>query len=87
VNGCLHECPFSALKSPLKTDKARDVQNEARGAELSLRKFRPHVRAALAAACTGEVRFDVGEPDVIGPTVSVGFDVMAAAVIASLRSQ
>jgi hypothetical protein len=40
--------------------------------------LRPNIRAALAAACTGDVRLDVGEPDVVGPTVSVGFDVMAA---------
>jgi hypothetical protein len=26
----------------------------------------------------------VGEPDIVGPTVSVGFDVMAAAVIAAI---
>jgi hypothetical protein len=44
----------------------------------TVRVLRPNIRAALAAACTGDVRLDVGEPDVVGPTVSVGFDVMAA---------
>jgi hypothetical protein len=49
-----------------------------------LRKLRPHVRAALAAACTGEARFDVGEADIIGPAVSVGFDVVAAAMVPAI---
>ena len=54
------------------------------GAHAALPKRGPHLRAALAAACTGEVWFDVGESDVIGPAVSVGFDVMAAVVIAAV---
>jgi hypothetical protein len=49
-----------------------------------MRKRRPHLSAALAAECTGEARLDVGQPDIIGPAVSVGFDEMAAAVIAAL---
>jgi hypothetical protein len=36
----------------------------------------------FAAACTGEVGFDVGEPDIIGPTV--GFHMMAATMIAAI---
>jgi len=50
----------------------------------ALPKRGPQLRAALAAACTGEVWFDVGEPDIIGLDVSVGFDVVAAAVIAAI---
>jgi hypothetical protein len=53
-------------------------------AHAGLRKLRPHVRAALATARTGKVCFDVGEPDIIGPAVSVGLDVMATAVIAAI---
>ena len=53
-------------------------------AHARLRKLRPHVRATLAAACIGEVGFDVGQPDMIRPAVSVGLDVVAAAVIAAI---
>lgn len=42
-----------------------------------LREFGPHVRALFAAAGTGEVWLYVRQPDIIGPTVSVGLDVMA----------
>ena len=49
-----------------------------------VREFRPDLRALFAAASTGEARFDVGEPDIIGPAVGVGFDVMGAAMIAAI---
>jgi hypothetical protein len=32
----------------------------------------------------GEVRFDIRQPDVIAPAVRVGFDVVAAAMIAAI---
>ncbi|MGY4364354.1 hypothetical protein ACVW1A_000419 [Bradyrhizobium sp. LB1.3] len=37
-----------------------------------------------AAAFADEARLDVGEPDIVGPAVRVGFDVMAAAVVAAI---
>jgi hypothetical protein len=40
-------------------------------------------RAALAGA--GEVRLDVGEPEAVGPAVSVVLGVMAVAVITAIR--
>lgn len=49
-----------------------------------MREFRPHLRAALAAARTGENRFDVGEPDSVGPAVRVGLGVVATAMIAPI---
>jgi hypothetical protein len=47
-------------------------------------KLRPHLGAALAAACAGKARFDVREPDIISPTVSIGLDAVRTAVIATI---
>ena len=45
---------------------------------------RPHFRAALAAARADEVRFDVGQPHMMGPAVGAERDVVAAAVVAAI---
>jgi len=42
---------------------------------------RPHFRATLAAARADEVRFDVGQPHMMGPGVGAERDVVAASVI------
>ena len=47
-------------------------------------QVRPDLCTTLAAGGADEVRLDVRQPDMIGPAVSVGFDVMAAAVIAAI---
>ena len=47
---------------------------------------RPHFRAALAAARADEVRFDVGQPHMMGPAVGAERDVVAAAVDSTLRT-
>ena len=49
-----------------------------------VREVRPDLRGLFAAARTGEERFDIGEPDIIGPAVGIGLDVMAASVIAAI---
>ena len=54
------------------------------GPHACLRKHRPDIRAALAAARASEVWLDVGEANIIRPAVSVGFDMMAASVIAAI---
>ena len=56
-------------------------------AHAGVRKFRPHLRTLFAAACTGEVWFDVGEPDIIGPAVSIRFYVMGASMTAAIPVQ
>jgi hypothetical protein len=49
-----------------------------------LRKFRPDIRAAFAAAGADEAGLDVGQSDVVAPAARIGLDVMAAAVIAAI---
>jgi hypothetical protein len=48
------------------------------------RKLRPDIRAAFAAGGADEVRLDVGQPDMIGPTFGADGDVMAAMMIAAI---
>lgn len=50
----------------------------------SLRKLRPHFRAALAAGAADEVRFDVRQPHLIGPAVGVDLGRVAATMIAAI---
>ena len=47
-------------------------------------KIRPHVRAALAARLANEPIFDVGEPDIVGPLIGAGRDVMRAVIVAAI---
>jgi hypothetical protein len=47
----------------------------------------PHVRASLAAGFAHEPCFQIGEPDVIGPAVSVDLAMMGALVVAAIDQQ
>jgi hypothetical protein len=49
-----------------------------------LRKVRPHFCAAFAASGADEIRFDVRQPDMIGPLVGADLDVMTASMIAAI---
>ena|SRR5260370_3399879 len=49
-----------------------------------VRKLRPHFRAAFAAGRADEVGLDAGQPDIIGPAVSVGLDMVATPVITAI---
>jgi hypothetical protein len=40
------------------------------------RKHRPDIGAAVAASLTGELRFEIGQPDMIGPAIGVDHDRM-----------
>jgi hypothetical protein len=60
------------------------VSTAPTGTHAGLRKFRPHFRAMFAASGTDEVRFDVRQPDMIGPAVGAHRDVVAACAIVGL---
>jgi hypothetical protein len=47
-------------------------------------EVRPHLGASLAAGGAGEVRFDAGEADIIGPAVAVDRYRVAAAIIGAI---
>jgi hypothetical protein len=47
----------------------------------------PHVGASLAASGTGKARFDIRQPEVIGPAVGADPDAMAAFVVAAIDDQ
>jgi len=44
-------------------------------------KIRPHIRAPLAAGAADEVRLDIGQPDIIVPSLGADRDRVAALVI------
>jgi hypothetical protein len=50
-------------------------------------KQRPNVGAATPANLTDEQRLEVGQPDVIGPAVSVDLDVVRAAIVSAQDPQ
>jgi len=50
------------------------------------RKFRPHLRATLAAGGADEIRLDVRQPDMIGPAVGADGDVEAATMVAAIST-
>src|SRR5438128_4742549 len=64
----------------MRPDRTRHLTSTHMG----VRKLWPYLRALSAAACTSEVWVDVEEPDIVGPSVGVGFDVMGAAMIAAI---
>lgn len=45
---------------------------------------RPDIGAATAARLTDEARFDVGEPDIVGPLVGADLDRVAATVVEAI---
>jgi hypothetical protein len=45
---------------------------------------RPNVGASLAASLADEPRFQIGQPDVIGPLVGADRDRMAAAIVRAI---
>ena len=47
-------------------------------------KIRPDVSSALVASRADETRLKVGEPNVIGPGIGAGRDVMRAAIVAAI---
>ncbi|MGY4378296.1 hypothetical protein ACVWZR_006578 [Bradyrhizobium sp. i1.3.1] len=67
-----------------RIDEAFGPRHLTTRAHAAVRKLRPHLRAALAAAAANKSRLDVGKPRIIRPAVSVGLDVMAATVIAAM---
>ena len=48
------------------------------------RKQRPDIGATVAASLTGELRFEIGQPDMIGPAIGVDHDRMRAFVIGAI---
>ena len=50
-------------------------------------EVRPHIRATMAAGATDETRFNVGQPEIIGPAVTVDGNRMAATVISAIDQQ
>jgi hypothetical protein len=51
---------------------------------LSPIKIRPDVGAALAARPADEARLDVGQPDIIGPSIPADHDRVAAAIVGAI---
>lgn len=77
----------SSKLSLINENKSNSSNGAARHlpkAHAGLRKLRPHLRAAVSVSRTDEVLLDVGQPHIIGPAVSIGLDMVAAAVIAAI---
>jgi hypothetical protein len=48
------------------------------------RKQRPDIGATVAASLTGELRFEIGQPDMVWPAIGVDHDRMRAFVIGAI---
>jgi hypothetical protein len=51
---------------------------------LVYREQRSNTRAAVTASPTGELRFEIGQPDMIGPAIGIDDDRMRTAIVGAI---